>query len=213
MLTTATQTSIDAKLGHAHIIDSGVNVANLDHFSSVSVPNNAILSTDPNHVLETIFDPITPSNENLQAHLMSLQLQDTIQDIQDPDWSFVPCVVIDHKISNEPRCKVVHTASVDPSQEPEPVLSLDDKPHLRLKVLWMNGEISWVSADPLQLQNPWVIAQYANNNGLLNHSHFKWAKDYLFTKVKQQAMDASVNILSQVLATKSHHEMKYKFGA
>ena len=63
-LLTATAMIQATKLGHAHIINSRVNVANLDHFSSIPVPNNAILSTDPNHVLETIFDPITADFQN-----------------------------------------------------------------------------------------------------------------------------------------------------
>ena len=71
-LLTATAMTQAAKLGHAHIIDTGVNVANLDHFQSVPVSANAPLTTDPYYVLETIFDPITFSSKNLQARLMSL---------------------------------------------------------------------------------------------------------------------------------------------
>ena len=77
---------------------------------------------------------------------MILQLQEVMEDNADHDWSFVPKQVLDHRISNTPRLKLV----ADKENPGKNKLVLDHSSHMRVQVCWANSEVSWISADALQ---------------------------------------------------------------
>jgi len=49
--------------------------------------------------------------------------------------------------------------------------------HLRVKVLWKDGSISWVAGDAMRLQNPFLYIPYVIKYKLGNHSDFKLVND------------------------------------
>ena len=52
------------------------------------------------------------------------------------------------------------------------------EPHLWVQVKWKNGEISWVAADAMKEQNPFVFLPYVMKRKLSNHPHFKQIMKY-----------------------------------
>ena len=54
----------------------------------------------------------------------------------------------------------------------ETLVKVVQKQHLRVHVLWKNGETSWVAADALKEQNPFVFLPYVKERNLFNHPHF-----------------------------------------
>ena len=75
------------------------------------------------------------------------ELRDIIEDEDDEDWSFVPKSILDHK-------KVVRSRHVIKMHQNGDKLKLDliRNSHIRVKVLWKDGSISWCAGDALQLQ-------------------------------------------------------------
>ena len=56
-------------------------------------------------------------------------------------------------------------------------------PHLQVQVEWKNGEISWVAADAMREQNPFVFLPYVMKRKLSDHPHFKWIMKYAKDKM------------------------------
>ena len=79
--------------------------------------------------------------------------------------------------------------------------------HIQVKIIWRNGEVSWVAADALKEQNPWVLVNYAMNNKLTNHPDFSWTLDYM----KNRQVVANTATL-QALAAKTQGDTRFKFG-
>ena len=131
---------------------------------------------------------------------MQLQYFDTLEDNADEDWSFVPTGVIAHQLSVVPRRKIIHGDNGANVQ-----ISKDH--HIRVKTCWKNGETSWVSADALKEQNPWILAKYVMQRKLLKHPDFAWTSLYL----KNKQVVANMSSV-QALASKSYHGQKFKFG-
>ncbi len=78
------------------------------------------------------------------------------------------------------------------------------KKHVRLKVAWRNGEISWTNMNALKEQDPWIILSYIDKRKLHQHPEFKWSKQY-FNNLEQ-----SCNIF--LSNTTDNQGMKFKFG-
>ena len=82
------------------------------------------------------------------------------------------------------------------------------EPHLRVQVEWKNREISWVAADAMKEQNPFVFLPYVMKRKLSDHPHSKWIMKYGKNK-------ENVTNLFKVYATrmkKSTKVPKFKFG-
>ena len=58
-------------------------------------------------------------------------------------------------------------------------LKLERNEHLRMKVLWKDGSISWIAGDALQLHNPFIFIPYVIKRKLFNHKDFMWVNEYL----------------------------------
>ena len=66
-----------------------------------------------------------------------MELQNFVDDENDPDWSFVPKAILEHKKRVTPRYV---ESGMD--KEEKQILSVKRNAHLRIKVLWKNGTIS-----------------------------------------------------------------------
>ena len=89
-----------------------------------------------------------------------------IEDENDDDWSFVPKAILDHRKRVIPRhvIKMYKNNNID--------LQLERNEHLRMKVLWKDGSISWIAGDALQLHNPFIFIPYVIKRKLFNHKDF-----------------------------------------
>ena len=120
------------------------------------------------HVLETDLtakDSITTLNHEAFVRKMQTQHFDTLEDNADEDWSFVPTGVMAHHLSVVPRRLITN------DEDGAKIKIIKDR-HLRVKTCWKNGEISWVSADALKEQNPWILAKYAMQKNITHHPDF-----------------------------------------
>ena len=80
--------------------------------------------------------------------------------------------------------------------------------HLRTKVLWNDGTISWCVADALRLQNPFIYIPYIYQRpNLIKHNDFKWVKSY----INQQEGIKKLFKANRV-QNKSSKIPKFKFG-
>ena len=59
----------------------------------------------------------------------------------------------------------------------------------------------------LKEQNPWVVISYVSRRKLTHHPDFKWVQKYFDNKNVVAFLS-----ISRVLATKSHHGPRFKFG-
>jgi hypothetical protein len=157
------------------------------------------------HVLETALQPSTDEISN-EAFIRKMQLQyfDVLEDNNDEDWSYVPTGVIDHKISIVPRKEVTH-------DEQQSTIKIVKERHVRVQACWKSGETSWVAADAMKEQNPWVIVNYVNRRKLTNHPDFAWTKQYL-DKNQNKNKNNEYAVKSVNTSGKSHQGMKFKFG-
>ena len=176
--------------------------ATLNIFPSVSQITlfNLEHQISADHVLETdVYNGSPDQTLNHQAFINKMQLQyfDAKEDNQSNDWSYLPTAVLAHKISNKQQ-KIVKDAN-------STKIKIVKDRHVRVQTCWKNGEVSWVAADALKEQNPWVIIQYATRNKLQKHPDFIWTKPYLENK------QVIANLL-QLLTVQSDQGMKYKFG-
>ena len=191
-------------LASAHstpIIDSGVNLHNLGESTLCS--HDPFRSDSVCHILETEItagDSITTLNHEAFVRKMQLQYFDTLEDNEDEDWSFIPTGVLAHNLSVVPRRTIVH------DKDGTNIHITKDR-HIRVKTCWRNGEVSWVSADALKEQNPWIIAKYAAQQGLTKHKDFEWTVNYLES---QQVIANAARI--QAMTAKSNYGQKFKFG-
>jgi hypothetical protein len=78
------------------------------------------------------------------------------------------------------------------------------KPHQRviLKVGWLHHEPTWEDAPAVQLQNPFIVMDYARRNHLLQYPDFSWVAT---------VSDNTFDNLRSVCAVKKDGP-KYKFG-
>jgi hypothetical protein len=122
-----------------------------------------------------------PKERFQQLHyVQQLDMAEDAKDNQDQAWQ--PVAILKHKIR-----KI----------NPEDV-------HMKLKVQWPNGETSWQRAEPLRLQDPYIVAEYVCARGLIAQPEFEWIKSYLSDDEAMRAM---------VVKAKPHgNTAKYKFG-
>ena len=76
--------------------------------------------------------------------------------------------------------------------------------HVKVKVLWKNGEVAWVRMQALQLQDPYLLIEYAVQHKLMKHGEWSWVLLYVNN-------DKTLNSLATILKT-TRTETKYKFG-
>src|SRR5210317_1569671 len=69
------------------------------------------------------------------------------------DTLFQPSSVLDHKVTKVLVRKV--------ETHPQPTIKLNKSRQVQVKVLWKNGEISWVNTQALRYQNPYPLVTYA----------------------------------------------------
>ena len=90
-------------------------------------------------------------------------------------------------------------------KEGKQILSVMKNAHLRVKVLWKDGTISWVAGDAMRLQNPFLFIPYMIKYKLGKHPDFKWVNDYL-------PMNGKCESIYRALKTSSSSQPKFKFG-
>ena len=103
---------------------------------------------------------------------MQLQYFDTLEDHADEDCLFVPTGVIAHRLSIVPRRDIIHNNNGTNIQ-------ITKESRFQVKTCWINGEVSWGSADALKEQNTWILSKYATQQGLPKHPYFAWTTKYL----------------------------------
>ena len=103
-----------------------------------------------------------------------MEIRDVIEDEMDPDWSFVPMAMLLHNKRVIPRYVVINH-----DKENKPILTVTQNAHLRLKILWKDGTISWNTGNAMQLKNPFIFIPYVVKNKLTNNNDFRWIKEYL----------------------------------
>ena len=119
-----------ANCGQANVFNTGMNLENLftPGWSAKPMPNQGCTFSpmDPHSVLETVFELPTTATTNTHAHIMSIQLMDSLEDANDDDWSFTPKTVLDHKVSTASR-KVITPVPHDDSKAKVKIV---ETPHL-----------------------------------------------------------------------------------
>jgi Reverse transcriptase (RNA-dependent DNA polymerase) len=78
--------------------------------------------------------------------------------------------------------------------------------HLKLQVLWMNSDRSWVRMDDIRLDNSYVIVRYAKERGLTNKHDFAWTTQYTDNENKLY------QVLMAQASGNNNAKAKYKFG-
>ena len=141
--------------------------------------NERIIQHNHNPLLNAIEIVIGMPAESLQVsatkdYIQRLQFIEALKDDEDDDWSFVPEKILTHQLRKTQRW--IHKTN----EEGKTILVSTTKRHLRTKVLWKDGTISWCAADALRLQNPFVYIPYVYKRPkLLKHQDFKWVKSYI----------------------------------
>src|SRR5210317_1227262 len=135
------------KADRTPIIDAGENALGLSkHIHPLA---DVFDHANPEHILETnlychhetTWTPAITSNIKVAIdHDLFEGAKDTL---------FQPSSVLDHKVTNV-LVKKVET-------DPKPTIKWNKKRQVRVKVLWKNGEISWINAHALKHQNPHLI--------------------------------------------------------
>ena len=75
---------------------------------------------------------------------------------------------------------------------------------LLVKVGWADGHYSWIDANPLRLQCPFLLIDYVNRLSLRAHSDFRWV---------QEVSDDMIRTYARAFAAVANKEApKYKFG-
>ncbi len=103
----------------------------------------------------TIGIPLSPGKQALN-HMNLLEYHRHLDNAQEQDYDdlmWTPLSVLDHS----PR-------SLRP-----------DDLHIKIKVLWTNGEIAWVRLPALRLQDPYLLIKYAIKRRLLGLGYPEWA--------------------------------------
>src|SRR5210317_1773154 len=128
------------------IIDSGENVMGLSkdvHPLAIVVGPNY-----PQHILET---DLHCQNEDKWTPAVISNIKATIDhDLLEgaKHLSFEPSSVLDHRVTK------VLVRKMEPN--PKPTIKLIKSRQVRVKVLWKNCKISWINANVLRLQNPYL---------------------------------------------------------
>jgi hypothetical protein len=78
------------------------------------------------------------------------------------------------------------------------------KRRVLLKVGWADGHTSWIDADPLRIQCPFLIIDYVNRNNLRGHDSFRWVRE---------VSDDDIRTYARAFAAVANKDApKYKFG-
>ena len=77
-----------------------------------------------------------------------MQFIEALQDDEGEDWSFVPEKILMQQLRKTP-CWIYKK-----NEKGNTILVSTTKRHLRTKVLWKQGTISWYAIEALRLQNP-----------------------------------------------------------
>ena len=116
--------------------------------------------------------------------------------------TFIPEAILDHRVSKKPRKQI--TVVTRPDGTTQHQVKVKRIAHVRVKVLWKNGEVTWVQADAMRKQNPFIFLPYVLARKLQKHKHFAWTKDIIKDPDKiMTALKTSV---------KKKKEIKFKFG-
>ena len=84
--------------------------------------------------------------QSINHERKELELQDIIDDENDKDWSFVSKAILDHHKRTIPRYMEIRT-----DEEGKHILLVKRNAHLRVKILWKNGLVSWAAGDAVRL--------------------------------------------------------------
>lgn len=118
-------------------------------------------------------------SESLQVsvtrdYIQQLKFTEALKDDEDDDWSFVPEKILMHQLRKTP-CWIYKT-----NDKGNTTLVSTTKRHLRTKLLWKDGTLSWCAADVLRLQNQFVYIPYVCQcPKILHHNDFRWVKLYI----------------------------------
>jgi hypothetical protein len=140
----------------------------------------------PNHetrALPSMPDLESTNTESRQLqYVQALDLANEAAYPDDDDRAWKAAIVIDHRVSKHQGHRSVH-----------------------VKVNWLNGGASWVPVKVLQLQDPFVLINYASNRGLTHHADWSWIGEYT---------DAPARLAKLAKAFKASvsNAPRYKFG-
>ena len=193
LITTTALLTLAKASGHS-IIDSGENLLG---FAAETLPfADPFDNTNPHHILETDIPDVQENDLSERAlhNLRTLQYFDLFEDSK--TLAFTPSSVVDHKITHV----IIRQQPSDPSSLPK----LKKERQVRAKVIWKSGEVSWVNAKALKLQDPQVLVTYALQRDLGNHPDFSWIQYY--TTSSPTPLDHKLQ------AAKSHQGPNFKFG-
>ena len=101
--------------------------------------------------------PLTaPESRKLQELLHLDMLSDSMN--PNPDSHIWKCITItDHKLCTRDKNDI----------------------HTKVKVIWSNGEDTWIRLDALRLQDPYPLITYAVKKRLTKHPDWQWTIDFL----------------------------------
>ena len=85
--------------------------------------------------------------------------------------------------------------------------------HIRVKVLWLDGTISWVRLSEFQLDHPDLVADYAKKNELEHMDEMKWTSTY--NQIREEEKNRPMHeqeAARAIFAMQYDPQGKYKFG-
>ena len=88
-----------------------------------------------------------------------------------------------------------------------------DNIHTKVKVIWSNGEDTWVQLDALWIQDPYPLITYAVKKHLTKHPTWKWTTEFLQDDEHMASMvhayKASINGVQFMLSVKIPQNVKH----
>ena len=89
-----------------------------------------------------------------------------------------------------------------------------DDIHIRIRVIWLNGERSWTRLSDFQMEHPDMVVNFALEHDFYNYKPFKWTKTY--DAIRQEEMKGSIfsdsHEAKAILATRYEPQGKFQFG-
>ena len=86
--------------------------------------------------------------------------------------------------------------------------------HIRIRVIWLNGERNWVRLDDFQMEHPDMVTNFSLEHNLYNYKPFHWTKAY--DEIRQLEKRGSIFSNSPearaILATRYEAKGKFQFG-
>ena len=137
------------------LIKSFANTINTGTFQPLGDLHDVEKPELDSHELETMIPTCPLQHRAHMAKMQDLQMNDLINEDDVEDMTFIPEAILDHRVSKKPRKQI--TVVTRPDGTTQHQVKVKRIAHVCVKVLWKNGEVTWVQADAMRKQNPFIF--------------------------------------------------------